>query len=667
MRISLALLTFALTLSAQPPVAPTNDPTGPPNGENVSAYNIRDDFEVGYRFRSIGGDEGMYRSTVNYGDGIRLLSSSLSIQSRDGKGKYFDQIVLSTQGLGNDPYQFASLRIEKNRIYRYDLTWRSSDYYNPALTISYGEHLMDTVRHMQDQDLTLFPQSNYKLFLGYSRDTQSGPALSTIQLFDSRGDEYPLFQDIRREQNEYRLGGEAKVFGFRINALHGWEDFKEDTARSLTTVSQGNNPNDLNQLNSFLGVEPYHGTSPYWRVALFREGEKYWAVNGRFTYVAGRRDFSFDELSAGLNRLGTPDQRQVVSFGNAQRPTATGNLTFSIFPASSVTVTNQTSLYNIRMEGEAYFVQFDNGIPISPVLPFQFLGIQTIANTTDVQYRVRPWLMIHGGYGYSDRRIRAIQTQSTVGQPAKPTPDPTEQNNSLNAGTFGVRIRPLKQFSINLDGELGRADKPIYPISDKDYHALKARLEYKTRVWRVSAFAGSDYNTNSNSFTSYAAHTRRYGIDGSWTLTTRFFIDAGYERLHLDTLGGLAYFAGAPSQLVTGDSSYYVSNIHSGNLAARFAVNNRIDLSLGFNIVQDVGDGRATAISASTIYTSNPAFLAAQTFPLRYLSPQAKISFKITEKIRWNAGYQHYAYRESFSALQDFRAHTGYTSIAWSF
>ncbi len=289
----------------------------------------------------------------------------------------------------------------------------------------------------------------------------------------------------------------------------------------------------------------------------------------------------------------------MVSLGNAQRPAATGNLTFSIFPASSVTVTNQTSIYNIRMEGDSYFVQFNNGIPITPVLPYQFLGIQTIANTTDVQYRVRPWLTIHGGYGYSDRRIRAIQTQSTAGQPPNPTPDPTEQNNSLNAGTFGVRIRPLKQLSINLDSELGHADKPIYPISDKDYHALKGRVEYKTRTsaW-VAAFAGSDYNTNSNSLTSYAAHTRRYGVDGSWTLKSGFFIDAGYERLHLDTLGGLAYFAGSPTSLVTGDSSYYVSNINSANLAARVAVSRRIDLSIGFTVVQDVGDGRATAISA---------------------------------------------------------------------
>ena len=62
--------------------------------------------------------------------------------------------------------------------------------------------------------------------------------------------------------------------GFRLNVLRGWEDFKDDTPTSLNTVSQGNNPNDLNQLNSFLSSQAYHGTSPYWRVALFREGAK---------------------------------------------------------------------------------------------------------------------------------------------------------------------------------------------------------------------------------------------------------------------------------------------------------------------------------------------------------------------------------------------------------
>ena len=41
--------------------------------------------------------------------------------------------MLSTSGLGNDPYQNASLRVQKNGLYRYDMLWREDDYYNPGL------------------------------------------------------------------------------------------------------------------------------------------------------------------------------------------------------------------------------------------------------------------------------------------------------------------------------------------------------------------------------------------------------------------------------------------------------------------------------------------------------------------------------------------------------
>jgi len=65
--------------------------------------------------------------------------------------------------------------------------------------------------------------------------------------------------------------------------------------------------------------------------------------------------------------------------------------------------------------------------------------------------------------------------------------------------------------------------------------------------------------------------------------------------------------------------------------------------------------------------SSQASLIAAQTFPLRYLSPQGRISLRINEKLRWNAGYQNYGYHEDFSALQNYRAHTGYSSVLWSF
>lgn len=658
---------------AQPPVAPTTgEQVGNPRGDNSGEYNIMNSFELGYRFATTGGDFDMYRSTVNYTDGIRLLSSSLSVQSRDGHGKWFDSLLINTQGLGNDPYESAIVRIEKNRLYRYDMSWRLNDYYNPALTIANGEHFKNTSRIWQDHDLTLFPQSKVKFFLGYSRNDQNGPALTTIQLFDFRSDTFPLFANVRDQQNEYRLGGEVDVLGFRLNVLHGWVDFKEDTPIDLlASAGPKGQPGDngLNTLNGFNSLQPYHGTSPYWRVGLFREGKRFYSVNGRFTYVAGQRDFIYNEASAGTVPSGAPATRQILIAGDARRPAATGNLNISLFPASFFTITNQTSVYNIRMLGNGLFSEIDNGVATTPFVPFTLLGIRTIANGTDAELRVRKVFAVHAGYHYSDRRIQVIDGQQNAGLPAPAPPAnvPITQFNHLNAGTLGIRIRPFSGLTILADGEIGRTDHPYTPISDRNYTATRARIEYKRKTYRLDAYARTDYNTNSISLTSFASRSRSYGGDASWTPNEWFAIDASYSKLHLNTLGGMNFFVFGQS---TQFDSLYISNIHTANLGARFRVLKRADLFVGYSHSQDVGDGRSTpdglapGVAAATVLDP---FLAVQTFPLKFQSPEARLSIQVHRQLRWNVGYQYYGYNEQFTNFQDFRAHTGYSSLLWSF
>src|SRR5258708_23515647 len=143
-----------------------------------------------------------------------------------------------------------------------------------------SEDVLDTRFTLQDHDLALFPQAAYKFFLGYTRGAQNGPAISTIQLFDARGNEFPLFENIRRVRNEYRIGNEIRLFGIRLTWMRGWEDFKEDSAY-LSGQNPGNNPNSPTSLTSFQRTEPFHGTSPYWRAGLFTD-RNYCAANARF-------------------------------------------------------------------------------------------------------------------------------------------------------------------------------------------------------------------------------------------------------------------------------------------------------------------------------------------------------------------------------------------------
>src|SRR5271157_3091141 len=99
--IFLSSIVWLPLLQAQPIVAPSPDHPGFALGADLSSYNVTNSFETGYRFNQVGGDFSLYRATVNYGNGLRLLSSSFTANSKDGHGYLFDSMSLSTQGLGN--------------------------------------------------------------------------------------------------------------------------------------------------------------------------------------------------------------------------------------------------------------------------------------------------------------------------------------------------------------------------------------------------------------------------------------------------------------------------------------------------------------------------------------------------------------------------------------
>ena len=372
---------FAATvaLSAQQVAAPGPETVGTVRGENHGSYNVTNSFETGYRFSLVDGDLGEYRSDVNYRNGLRLLGSSLSIDSKDGHGHYFDQILLNTMGMGNDPYQSATLRIQKNGLYRYDMTWRLNDYYNPGLTVAGGLHLMDTVRRTLDQDLLLFPQSAFRLRAGYSRNTQDGPTLSTTQQLDSSSTGLPVFADLRRQWNEYRLGADVDVAGFKLTVLRRWDFFKEDTTYSalgvVSAVSVGS-ANDPTVLQQFTRSAPVHGRNPGWLGNLMAN-RKRWAVNARISYTDGHNDFALNEFASGLGRFGGAANQQVLVQGNADRPMVAGDFNFSAQPSSRLTLVNNTSVNNLRIDGPSSFTDIVNGSNSGQTIYFRYLGIRT--------------------------------------------------------------------------------------------------------------------------------------------------------------------------------------------------------------------------------------------------------------------------------------------------
>jgi hypothetical protein len=643
--LAICLCCLSGVLFAQQTVAPTPPPEEPPAGDTIGDYTVTQSFEIGFRALSVSGNGQTYQSQVNFGNGLRLLDSDVEASSKDGQGQWFDQLSLKTEGLGNDPYESARFRVEKNGWYEYNMTWRLADYFNPGLTTANGVDAENLQHRLQDHDLTLLPHSRVQFLLGFSRSAEDGPALTSFDELNLGTQ--PLFEDVRRTQDEYRLGMDAKIWGFKLNLLHDWEFFRDDTE-----VSQGSPA-------SFLRIQPDHGETSGWKGFLARDFGDRLAVNGRITYQGSGHGSSMDEEAYNVLPSTVPAQ-QILVTGEASRPETAANLNVVWSPAEKVSVTNQASFNQVEMNGNDTYTQFDTGTLDSVVLNFQFLGIRTLSDALDISYDPRTWLGISGGYQLSSRLFRSVAEASDNSEPAAGS---YRQTNVLNAGTAGFRLHPMKRLSINMSGELGHTNRPIYPVSEKNYHAFRGRVQYKAGSLLAAATAQADYNVNSDSISTFSSQSRNYGAEAGWVPKPWLTFDLTYSKLHLNTAGGLAYFV--DSALITGTESLYISNLHFVNAGVWLAAGKRADVYLGYSRVQDTGDGRNTA--AGDGLNPVPAFNVAQTYPLLYDTPQARVTVPIVARLRFNAGWQYYRYHEQFLAIRDYHANTAYTSLAFSF
>jgi hypothetical protein len=658
MKVALCLWTFvaiSAALRAQEPIAPTPETVGNPRGDEWDGYNISDSFEFGERFLGLGGDDANYRSAVNYGNGPRLLSTTFSLFSKTGEKKLFDSILLSTQGLGGDPYESVSLRIRQHKFYSYVGTWRSTDYVNPGLVTDGGEgtNALNTNYTFQSHDLTLMPESHLRWLLGYSRDSQSGLGYTTELVPNETEDLFPVVSNIHRVRNDYRTGVEWHWRNSMVKLVRTWSDYKDDSTYGLPSGSA------TEAVTDFARSAPAHQTDPSWTLLLVQR-EKRVDINGSFTYANGKGAYVSDEAIFGGGFLATPLQ-QIQTSGEGHQPIATGNLNVDVDATASLTVTSHTSFYDQRNSGtNAYFEQDAPGAE-SEVLYFQALNIRTWATDVQADQKVTKWLDVFGGYDYSNRLIFSVQDVAFGGVVSDV---PFSQTNEQNDGFFGLRIRPIKGLTMRFEGEASHSSLPFTPKSDGNYTAWKASVSYKAKNLQLSASAQNERNATAASLTSFSTRTQTWSASASWNARSWLSLDASYSNIYTDVLGGLAFFA--DGSLVNDAVSYYIMNLHSATAGIRMQLRRSISVYAGGTAVRDSGDGRPQA-DASQVDMGLTPFQVAQTFPLTYYSPFARLSIRLSSRTRWNIGYQMYKYQADFSPLLNFTANTGFTSLLWTF
>ena len=501
---------------AQEVVTPT--PGANDDLRTVGPYTISNSFEAGYRLSEVAGNRDVYRSSVNFGNGMRLFEGQLRLNTVDGRGKYFDEFAFHTFGQGQDPYQSSSLRVEKNSLYRYDMRFRIVNYFNRLPTLWNGEHGVNSERIFQNHDLTLFPGRAVEVWLGYDRSNRNGPGFTSeavgmsLEALDS-GNFLRLATNLRQLNNQYRTGTNIRVAGLAITLTQSLDNYREDTEFSDASglVAGLGNAQAVSALRRH---EPIHGNTPVTGVTIRTENESVVGFHGRYVYSGGERNFALSEdVTAVDPGRGLSTLRRTFVLGDANRRQGTGDFTVTLLPTEKWTVTNTTSLNNLRILGESSFLE--TSLFTNEFIQFEELGIRHISNATELNFRPVRELGLYGAYRFSRRRVRSREALFFPGfEFGLPL---VGRDNGIHSGGGGFRWRPARGLRVSFDAEKGRADRPFTPVSEKEFHTENARVQWRKDGFGVGFQFKNQANNNGASLLGHSAKGRQYSVNASWT------------------------------------------------------------------------------------------------------------------------------------------------------
>ena len=651
---------------AQQPVSYSGET--PATSRELAGYSVSNSFEFGYRFANVGGSHDLYRASVNFGDGLRLFQGTLRVNSLDGKGGAIDKFSLRSSGAAGDPYQAHVISAEKNGLYQYDLQYRLVRYHNRLPSLWRGEHGLSVERAMQTHDITLFPGSNFEVLLGYDRNGRSGPGFASVGTTDNFGvldaQNYLRYQaDLRQSNKQYRAGLNANFIGLALTAMHA-VDLYEEEGRQIDESGLPSATSNIQLVEDFSRSQPFHGRTPITTLALRTRRERVIGFNSRFVYASGTRN------SALMDNISVPDSaatiagfREAFVVGDASREQSSGETTILLLPTPRWTVTNTTAFHNTRIDGDASFVEI--GFFRDEYLRFSHLGIRRLSNASEVNYRALKEVSLYGAYRFSTRRTRSSDAlrypDFEFGRELEAV------DNKLRSGAAGVRWLPGRNVRASFDFEVGRADRPLTPTSERRFHNQSARVRWRARDFTVSAYFKNRANDNPTELLAYSSKSRSQGVHASWLHPdTGVVLDAGYSLLEMDVSTGildLFEFSGEPERL----RSVYASSIHNLNFAIRATPAQRLTLHIAYNLTKDTGGGEFDlAFAERSAYSLEGAYLMTS-LPMSYHSPQARLSVAMRANLAWNFGWQYYGYAERIAGIRGFRSHVGYTSLTVGF
>jgi len=650
--ILLIIVTVFLPYFLEAQDAPPQAPSEPQAAPQVAGMETTGTLDMGYRWTGgFSGNENLYRSLVNLGEGPKLFGANLSMNSPRGDNKYIDRLQFNASAWGGDPYNTARLYAEKVGIYQFSFDYRNVDYFNfipsfanPLLGqgVLIGQHSFDSTRRTMDFNLTLRPGARVSPFLAYSRNSGFGPGITT---YTADGNEFAINNRLHDTSDYYRGGVIFNLPKVNLTLEQGFLTFKDDQRIFQTEgTSKGNRSSTvlgqtivLNELD-----ENYHvrGSTPISRAQVTATPWERLTVTGRFVYSQPDLNFDYDRRAAGnflsfdVLRIFTGEASSAIADGN--RPHTLGNLSIEFRPHSRVSIVESLVTDHFHIASSSSLARSLTGTtplvgPPDPNGTFDTsdsaanrFAVNLNQNQIEGIVTLTPRLSLRGGYRYvwSDTQLQSL----TSGEAAQAI----SVNRSV--GLAGFVFRLPRKADLSLDFEDGQGNR-VYTRTDI-LNYRKVRLRGRYHPWEFLSVSGSFYlldHENPRSDLNYYFQNRGYSVSLSLTPAGGKRVAANLDYSRGDLTSDIIYII---PQLLTPSNSLYTEDSHFGGLNLDVRVIREVRLNLGYGILSSSGS-RAT----------------------NYHQPRAGIVIPINRRLAWTTEWRYYDYNEKSYSFENFRNH----------
>ncbi|MGA3040865.1 MAG: hypothetical protein ABSF54_08780 [Bryobacteraceae bacterium] len=637
--------------AAQPAASPASDSTASPTPSTEPWITGTIDF--GYRFTSTGGDNDVYRSVVNLGQGPRLLGLDLTIV--DPKKRLFDHLEVRANNWGGDPYNTLHVNASKQGLYDFNFDYRDIAYFN--LLPSFADPLLGTGlvldedsyfsrRRMSDFQLDLLPGHRIIPYLAYGRDSGQGTGITT---FESDTNSYPVADRTFDKTDNYRGGVRLELNRFHATLEQGGTTLRDDQQAYDSTVNYGNSyvpyfgqTLDLTSLAQAYGIR---GSSIYSK-ALFTANPFTWLdVSGQFLYSLPNTNVNYTQFDTGSLVLQQAilfyTGEQALGFAEGKQPHTTGSLGFELRPLKRVRILQTWMTDRMHTSAAGLFtdmiLQPLSAAMTTPTTLTSLLVMNYNQEQTDVLVAVTHKLTLRGGYRYE-------WGDAETGNMLIAGPGQESSELRQRVGIAGANFRATQKLSANVDFEAASTDHAYFRTSLYNYQKMRARARYQLAAkLALQASFSLLNNQNPTPGINYDFLSRQNSLSASWTPSKRVSIIGEYTRSTLRS--DIGYLE---PEFLSPETSLYRDNAHNASAL--------VDLNLpGY------------AKLAPHLAFGGSLFISSGSRPTTYYQPLARLSLPLHKSLVWKSEYRYYGYDEAFYQYEGFRAHILQTGLGYSF